>query len=101
MKAKGIHTPITAFAPAESPLGPGPGEDGEGMPVAGGVELVDEELAILVGADELRDEVVSGAAESAAENAAKSELCHQIGIPLPNMLYNSGPIAVVLTLPWA
>jgi hypothetical protein len=95
MKAKGIHTPIAAFAPSESPLGPGPGEDGEGMPVAGGVELVGEELATLVGADELRDEVVSGA----AENAAKSELCHQIGIPLPNMLYNSVPIVVVPTLP--
>lgn len=105
-----MHTPIAAFPPIESPLCPGSGGDGEDVLVAGGIEIVgeelallgggieivDEELAVLAGANKLRDEVVS----DAAENAAKSELCHQIGIPSPYMLYNPVPIIVVLALPW-
>lgn len=96
MTARGMHTPIAAFAPVESPLDPGLEEDGEDVPVAVGVEIIGEELVVIVRVDELRDEVVS----DAAENTAKSELCHQIGIPSPYILYNSVPIVVVLGLPW-
>jgi hypothetical protein len=94
MKIRGMHTPIAAFAPVESPLGPGTGGDGEGVPVAGGVEIMGEELVVLVvlvDADRLGDEVIS----IAAENAAKSELCHRIGIPSPCMLF---PVAIVVVL---
>lgn len=54
-----------------------------------------EGLAVFVGAEELRNEVV----RDAAENAARSELCHQIGIPSP-YVYNPELIVVVLALPW-
>jgi hypothetical protein len=54
-----------------------------------------EELAVFVGADEMRSEVI----RDAAENAAKSELCHKIGIPSP-YVYNPELIVVVLALPW-
>jgi hypothetical protein len=96
MTARGMHTPIAAFAPVESPLDPGLGGNGEDVPVAIGVENIGEELAVVVSVDELRDEVVS----DAAENTAKSELCHQIGIPSPYMLYSPVPTVVVLGLPW-
>jgi len=94
MTARGMHTPIAAFVPVESPLDPGLGVDGEDVLVAVAVENIGEELAVVVGVDELRDEVVS----DAAENTAKSELCHQIGIPSP-VTYNPVP-TVVLGLPW-
>jgi hypothetical protein len=95
-----MHTPIAAFAPVESPLDPGLRGDGEDVPVAVGVEIMDEELAVVVSVDEVVDEIVDEVVSDAAENAAKSELCHQIGIPSPYMLYSPVPTVVVLGLPW-
>jgi hypothetical protein len=89
MEARGMHTPIAALAPVESPLGPGSGGGGEGVAVAVVADVTGEELGVL------RDEVVS----DAAENAARSELCHQIGIPSPYILYIPVSIVVVLALP--
>jgi len=96
IKAKGIVIPIAIFAPVEIPCCPGFRESCGGELVAVGNPEVDEDWAVLVGVDELEEDVMS----EADERIAKSELCHHIGIP------SQLTVVAVLTelevmLPWS
>jgi hypothetical protein len=85
----GIVIPMAAFAPLDRPLDPELGA-GEEPPLEAAVG----ELPVFV--DVGRVEVVVWAG---AVKAAESLLCHQIGIPSPQIVYAEFVIVVVAGVP--
>jgi len=88
--------PIAIFVPVEIPCGPGFGESDGDVLVAVGNPEVDEDRAVLVGVDELEEDVMS----EADERIAESELCHHIGIP-SQLTVVEALTELVVTLPWS